>query len=118
MPRWLLAVLNSKLMPRIPVAATARHVPGLRRLPVAKLLAVAEVVLLARQHIVRLEPHERRRVLTLMRRARGRSSNLSAGERAELAALVSKANPRLFLGLVANKLSPVPLPPRVVRGRR
>jgi hypothetical protein len=104
-------------MPRPSIVNTTRHVPGLRRLPVAKLLAVAEIVLLARQHIVRLEPQERRRVLTLMRQARGRTGNLSADERAELAALVSKANPRLFLGLVANKLSPVPLPPRVVRGR-
>jgi hypothetical protein len=104
-------------MSRIPIARTARHVPGLRRLPVAKLLAVAEIVLLARQHIVRLEPRERRRALVLMRRARGRTRNLSPSERAELAALVSKANPRLFLGLVASKLSPVPLPPRVIRGR-
>jgi hypothetical protein len=105
-------------MPRLPIARTARHVPGLRRLPVAKLLAVAEIVLLARQHIVRLEPQERRRVLTLMRRGRGRAQNLSAAERAELAALVAKANPRLFLGLVASKMSPVPLPRRVIRGRR
>ena len=105
-------------MPHIPSALTARHSPGLRKRPVAPLLAVAEIVLLARQHIVRLEPRERRRVLTLMRRGHGRTRNLSPAERAELAALVSKANPRLFLGLVASKLSPVPLPPRVIRGRR
>jgi hypothetical protein len=105
-------------MPRSPISRTAAHVPGLRRLPVAKVLAVAEIALLARQHLVQLEPQERRRVLVLMRRARGRPGHLSAGERAELAFLVSKANPRLFLGLMANKLSPVPLPQRVVRGRR
>jgi energy-coupling factor transporter ATP-binding protein EcfA2 len=92
--------------------------PGLRRLPAAKVLALAEIALLAREHVTRLDPQERRRFLALVRRARGRTSKLSARERAELTALVAKVNPRLFVGLVADKLSPVPLPRRVVRGRR
>ena len=100
------------------VAKALAHVPGIRRLPVVKLLAVGEVVLLARQHMARLEPAERRRFIELMRRARGRPRNLSQRDRAELATLVAKADPRLFLGLVADKVSPVPLPRRVVRGRR
>jgi len=99
------------------VRALAR-VPGLRRLPVLKLLAVGEVVLLARNHLSKLEPHERRRFVELMRAGHGRARNLSDADRAELAALVAKAEPRLFAGLVADKLSPVPLPRRVVRGRR
>jgi hypothetical protein len=96
-------------------------VPGisaLKRLPVAKLLVAAELVLVARRHFVRLEPHERRRVIQLVRRARGRSRNLSPRERAELAALVAKADPRLFVGTVADQLSPVRLPRRIVRGKR
>jgi hypothetical protein len=31
---------------------------------------------------------------------------------------VAKAEPRLFAGMVAHKLSPVPLPRRFVHGRR
>lgn len=75
-------------------------------------------MLLAHHHVHKLEPHERRRVVALVRAGRGRRRNLSAAERDELAALVAKAQPRLFVGLAAQKLSPVPLPKRVVYGRR
>ncbi len=81
-----------------------------------KLLAIGEIVLLAREHIERLEPHERRRLIELVRRGRGRTRNLNKGERVELAALIDKADARLFVGLAADKLSPVRLPRRVVRG--
>jgi hypothetical protein len=91
---------------------------SLRRLPIGKLLAAAEIVLLAQEHLTRLEPHERRRVFELLRIGRGRPRNLSPGQRAELHGLVAKADPRLFVGLVADKLSPVKLPKRVVRGKR
>jgi len=91
---------------------------SLRRLPAAKLLALAEIVSLAQEHITRLEPHERRRVLELLRVGRGRPSKLSPRQRAELHMLVAKADPRLFAGMVADKLSPVKLPKRVVRGKR
>jgi hypothetical protein len=89
-----------------------------RALPLARLLAAGQIVLLARQHWHRLEPHERRRLLTLVRQGRGLGRNLPAGDRAELARLIAKADPRLFAGLVAQRFSPVPLPGRVVRGRR
>jgi hypothetical protein len=56
--------------------------------------------------------------MALIGATRGRSRNLSANERLELARLVAKADPRLFAGLVAQRFSPVPLPGRVVRGRR
>ncbi len=100
------------------VTKALRRMPGARRLPIAKLLVIGELALLAREHVDRLDPVERRRFIDLMRQARGRPRNLSAGEKAELAALVAKANPRLFLGLAADRLSPVPLPRRMVRGRR
>jgi hypothetical protein len=93
------------------------RIPGLRRLPVLKLLAIGEIALLARTHFQKLDPGERRRLVELLREGRGRPSNLSTAEREELAQLVAKAEPRLFAGMVADRLSPLPLPRRVVRGR-
>lgn len=87
-------------------------------IPMARLLAAARVLMLARQHWHKLEPVERRRVITLMRVAGGRRGRLTPGERLELAGLIAKADPRLFAGLVAQRFSPVPLPGRVVRGRK
>jgi hypothetical protein len=91
-------------------------IPGLRKIPAAMLIEIAEVVLLAREHLQKLEPDERHRVVELVRAGRGRPHNLSPREREELAALVAKAEPRLFFGLAAEQLSPVPLPRRVVYG--
>jgi hypothetical protein len=96
---------------------TAGRVPGLKRIPVAKLLVIGELALLARTHVERLDPQERRRFLVLMGRARGRRRNMSDRERAEFAALTAKLEPRLFAGLVADRFSPVPLPRRVVEGK-
>lgn len=84
----------------------------------ARLLAAAQVVMLARRHWHRLEPHERRRVITLVRVAGGRRGKLTPAERLELVRLIAKADPKLFAGLVAQKLSPVPFPERMVRGKR
>jgi hypothetical protein len=95
----------------------AARVPGLRRLPVMKLLAIGEIALLVRTHASLLDPTERRRLLALVRKGRGRPRNLAPDEREELAGLVAKAEPRRFAGLVADKLSPVPLPRRMVEGR-
>src|SRR4051794_29218648 len=90
------------------LAHGASRIPGLRRLPVLKLLAIGEIALLAHAHARKLDSGERRRLLELMRRGRGRPSHLSADEREELAGLVAKAEPRLFAGLAADRLSPVP----------
>lgn len=100
------------------IAVASHRVPGLRRLPVLKLLAIAEVALLAREHLGKLEPHERRRLLHLVRLGRGRRRELTLEERDELSALLAKAEPRLFIGTAAGKLSPIPIPTRLVRGRR
>ena len=94
------------------------RIPGLKRIPLFKLISIAEIVLLARDHLNRLEPAERRRALELIRLGRGRTGNLTAAEREELGRLVAKAEPRLFAGLAADKLSPVPLPKRFTHGRR
>jgi hypothetical protein len=94
------------------------RIPGLKRLPILKLLAVAELALLVRDHLSLLTPHERRKLAGLVRKGRGRRRNLSEEEREDLARLVAKAEPRRFAGLVADKLSPVPLPKRLVNGSR
>jgi hypothetical protein len=98
------------------IGAAAGRIPGLRRLPVLKLLAVAEIILLVRDHVEKLEPRERRRLVELVKRGRGRKRNLSPTEQEELARLVSKAEPRALVGGAADKLSPVPLPKRIVHG--
>jgi TRAP-type C4-dicarboxylate transport system substrate-binding protein len=89
-----------------------------KAIPAARLLVAGEVVMMARHHWHRLEPAERRQFLTLMARGHGRKRNLSENDQAELARLIAKANPRLFLGLVAQRFSPVPLPHRIVEGPR
>ena len=100
------------------IAGGATRVPGLRRLPVLKVLALGEIALLAHTHVQRLEPQERRRLIELLRKGRGRSAKLPADERDELQRLVAKTEPRLFAGLAADRLSPVPLPRLVTHGRR
>jgi hypothetical protein len=83
------------------------RIPIVRRLPVARLVLLAEVAILAGEHVGRLEPSERRRVVTLLRRARLRPGNLTQRERAELAMLVAKAEPKLFAKSVAKKFNPL-----------
>jgi tellurite resistance protein len=92
--------------------AVAR-IPGLKRLPVMKLVAVAELALVARRHLGHLDAAERRRLAELVRRARG----LSAAEREELRGLVAKLDARAFAGSAMKRLSPVPLPARLTRAR-
>lgn len=84
-----------------------KKIPVVRRLPVARLIILAEIAILAGEHVGRLDARERRRVLELLRRGRGRPSNLSQRERAELAMLVAKAEPKLFARAVAKKFSPL-----------
>jgi hypothetical protein len=100
------------------IAHGAKRVPGLRALPVMRLIAIGEIALLARTHASKLEPTERRRLINLIRTGRGRTRNLSPTERDELSALVAKAEPRLFAGEAAQMISPVPLPKRLTHGPR
>ena len=98
------------------ISRGAGRIPGLRRLPVFKLLALAEIAVAARDHLGRLEPAERTRLLELVRKGRGRGKNLSPADRDELAILTAKLEPRRFAGLAVDRLSPVPLPKRLVYG--
>jgi hypothetical protein len=97
------------------IVGASKKMPGLRRIPVLKLLAIAEIALLAREHMTKLDRDERRRLIQLVRLGRGRGRNLTATERDELRTLVAKAEPGLFVGVAADKLSPVPIPERMQR---
>lgn len=98
------------------LVGTAGHVPGLRRVPILKILVLAELAVLAKAHLTKLDTDERHRLVELVWAARGRTSNLSPRQRRELRTLVDKAEPRLFAGTAVDKLSPVALPGRVLYG--
>src|SRR5437660_10650058 len=100
------------------LARTAAKAPGVKRLPMTKVLAAAEVAVLARDHVQYLSVEERRRALALVRIGRGRRSRLTAAEREELSALLAKAQPRRLAGKAVDALSPFPLPRRLLYGRR
>jgi hypothetical protein len=100
------------------LAKASERVPGLRRIPIVRLLSAAELALLARDHLSRLSPSERRRLVALVRVGRGRRNRLTDAERDELERLLAKLEPRLLVGEAINRLSPVPLPRRLVFGPR
>lgn len=100
------------------IARVADRAPALKRVPVVKLLTAAELAVTARDHLRRLTPEERRRIAALIRIGRGRRRNLSDQEREELASLIAKVEPRLLAGQAIDALSPVPLPRRLLYGRR
>jgi hypothetical protein len=100
------------------ILRAAERVPGIRRIPAVALLSAAEVAVLAKDHLQRLSPTERRRLFQLVKLGRGRRNRLTARERGELEALLAKLEPRQLLGDAAGKLSPVPIPRRLLYGRR
>jgi hypothetical protein len=73
-----------------------------KRIPFLKLLALAQIFMLARQHYHRLDPDERKRLLELVRDPRG----MSAADRTELKGLVTKMEPRAFAGGAAKHAMP------------
>jgi hypothetical protein len=85
-----------------------------RRLPFFRVLAIVQLALLARRHLQALSPEERRRMAELARRGR----SLSPAEKVELRELAGRLEPRAFAGAAMEAFSPVPLPGRVIRGRR
>jgi hypothetical protein len=83
-----------------------------KRLPLFKIIAIAQLALLAHRHISALTPLERRRLAELVRRPH----RLGGHERRELRDLAMKLEPRAFAGAAADHMSPFPLPKRVTRG--
>jgi hypothetical protein len=74
-----------------------------RKLPLFRLLALAQVGLLARRHFAALSPAERRRLLELGRRPH----RLSDAERKELKRIAAKLEPRAFAEGAARTVSPI-----------
>jgi hypothetical protein len=91
----------------VAIARAAERVPGLRRLPLARLVILAELAILAKAHLDRLTPAERRRLLMLLRDAKGFPKNLRDRDRREFEKLVNKLEPQLFASAAAEKFSPV-----------
>jgi hypothetical protein len=87
-----------------------------RGLPIVQVWTLANLAVLAGRHVGNLEPSERRRLVELVREGRGRPSRLAPAEASELRTLVGKLQPRLFAGTAASRLSPVPLPKRMLYG--
>jgi hypothetical protein len=87
-----------------------------RGIPILGLLTVAEFARLARGHLAKLDPAERRRLVQLVGRLRHGSASLSKTERNELGLLVAKLEPRAFAGSATDQMSPVPVPKRLLYG--
>jgi hypothetical protein len=86
-------------------------------LPAGRLIVVGELLLLAREHLAKLEPEERRRIVELVRHGRGRARNLSDRERRELERLIEKAEPREFLGNAVKRVVGFGIPGRGHEGK-
>lgn len=86
--------------------------------PLAWVLLAGEVTLNAARHVSRLDGTQRRRLIALARKSGGRPGSLSENERDEFVALLASLEPRLFLGSTLRKLSPMPLPKRLLYGPR
>lgn len=99
----------------------AKHTP-LKRLangsPMVWALVAANIAAMAWTHVAKLNAAQRRRLLVLLGQSRGRPRSLSPGERDELGALIELLEPRLFLGAATKRLSPVPVPKRLLYGPR
>jgi enhancing lycopene biosynthesis protein 2 len=81
----------------------------------AWLLATAEVVMAVKNHVTdRLSSKERNRIVEIVRSSKGRPSNLSNRERAELQAMLVKVEPRELVKKVARS----PFASRVGSGRQ
>jgi hypothetical protein len=79
----------------------------LKRIPFFRILAIAQVAMLVGEHVRKLSPHERRRLVALVRKARGRPGNLRPSEREELRSLVGKLEPSAFARNAASRVAPL-----------
>jgi hypothetical protein len=77
----------------------------LRKMPFFRVLAIAQLALLARRHVQNLESKERKRLRELVLRGH----RLNRSEREELRRLVGKLEPRSFAWATANAFSPLRL---------
>jgi hypothetical protein len=83
------------------------RINALKNIPFFRVLALAQIALLLREHLTKLTPRERRRLVELERKARGRPKNLKPREREELRSLVAKLEPGAFARGAVRKVSPI-----------
>ncbi len=88
----------------------AQRVPGLKMLPVVRLIMAAEILLIGKHHLDRISAAERGQLIGLVGKAKGRPKNLSREEQATLTEIVQKLEPRLFLAEATDRISPVGVP--------
>jgi hypothetical protein len=74
-----------------------------KRIPFIKIIALAQLAMLARQHYQRLDGNERKRLLDLVRHPQ----SLTPADKSELKGLVAKMEPRAFAGSAARHVSPL-----------
>jgi hypothetical protein len=79
------------------------------RIPIFRLLLIAELVLVVREHYLLLKPSERLR----LRQLAVRGPRMTPSERDELKHILGQLEPRLLAGAAVEKLSPIPLPARL-----
>ena len=91
----------------VAIARAAQRLPGLRRVPLARLVVVVELTILAKGHLERLTPAERRRLVVLIKHTRGLPRNLSDRERRELERLIAKVEPQAFASRAVERFSPL-----------
>jgi hypothetical protein len=91
----------------VAVARAAQRLPGLRRVPLARLVLLAELAMLAKIHFERLSPAERRRLVLLLKEAKGWPQNLSEREQRELKKLVAKVEPKVLANEAVERFSPL-----------
>lgn len=77
-------------------------------LPWLRILAIAQIALLVRRHLTKLDGAERRRLADLVRHSR----SLTPAERGELRDLVAKLEPGVFAGAAVQRFSPFRVPRR------
>ena len=104
-------------MPGPTISRTLSRARVLRKLSLVRLVAVAEVIVLANEHVHKLEPQEWKRLVELVKRGKARPSHLTTRERRELTALLAKAEPKQFVSRAMLKITGVPLWSREQRRR-
>jgi hypothetical protein len=86
------------------LGAAARS--GMRWTVWARVLILAEIALAVKRHLDRLDDPERRDLQRIVRKSKGRPSNLSGRERERLAEIVSKLEPSVLAREVSSAASP------------
>jgi hypothetical protein len=90
----------------------ARRRAARRGIPLLWAFAVAEALAATRRHFASVDPAVRRRAVELVRKSKGRPSNLTAADKAELRRLVGQMDLWQLSKELAAVASPVGMPGR------